>query len=337
MRVVDGEGAAQYPATAIACPYVNATTNDCTNAITQQVGRSGSATLRLNRDVRYHVFAFVSNPSPAWSCPGYRLGTDMLYISPDAVDGLAQQLPAISTFTIAEPTPYDCVTVTVTDDAGNPLQGAVMFVNDGFSQGSNADGQIELDVDPGASYDLGAFITNTGWPCPWVHPDDGTEFHFGERRLVSAEELLDGETFTIAKPEPSDCPPPLPTAEIRIYDDFGVLVPNAFIGVCQYDPATPPTYPPGEVTVCDPATWWRGHDSDGVIRIQVDPDLMYDITGFLSCTDGWFLFGGGNFAQSGYLVWRQSGADLLANGLEMTLIGDIEACLAPVPPAVTPS
>jgi hypothetical protein len=337
VRVVDGDGAARYPATAIACPYLNGTSNDCTKAITQEVGPSGSAVLNLDRDVRYNVFAFVTSPSPQWPCPGYRLGDDMLYLSPDSVDGLAQQLPSMSVFTIAEPTPYDCVTVTVIDDAGNPLEGAGLFVNDGFSHGTNAAGQVNLDVEPGTTYDLGTFITNTGWPCPWVHPDNGTEFHFGERRLVSAEELLDGETFVITKPEPSDCPTPLPTAEIRIVDGSGVLVPNAFVSVCQYDPATPPTYPNGDVNVCAPGTPWRGPDTDGVIRIGVDPDLMYDITGFLSCTNGWYLFGGGNFEQSGYLVWRQSGADLLANGLEMALIGDVETCLAPVPLAVSPS
>ncbi len=134
-------------------------------------------------------------------------------------------------------------------------------------------------------------------------------------------------TLVIAKPDPSDCPPPGPTAEIRVFDEAHNPLPQAFLGICQYDPATPPTYPPPAVTVCDPAEWFVGSDSDGVIRIEVDPDLMYDITSFLSCTDGSFLFNEGNFTQAGYHLDRISGADLLANGLETKIVGDVATCV----------
>lgn len=328
VRVVDGDGRAQYPATAIACPYVGPTA-DCAHPVTEEVGRLGFAVLRLDRAVRYQVFAFVQNPSPAWACPGFFIGSDQLYLGAESLDGTPQELPLLARFTIAEPTAYDCVTVTVTDDSGTPLQGAGLFVDDGFGEApTDANGHTSLSVHPGAVYQLGAFIVGTGWPCPWIQ-DDGAEFHFAESRSVSAEDLLLGVTIVIPKPDPSACAPPPPgtTAEIRIVDEGHEPLPQAFVGVCQYDPATPPTYPPPAVSVCNPAEWWAGSQPDGVIRIQVDADRMYDITGFLSCTDGWFLFGGGNHAQAGYEVWRISGADLLANGLDITIRGDVAGCV----------
>ena len=70
-----------------------------------------------------------------------------------------------------------------------------------------------------------------------------------------------------------------------------------------------------------------------MIRVPIaDPSLMYDITGFLSCTDGWFLFGESNNSMpGGYRFWTISGADLLANGLTFTIIGDVATCVAPIP------
>ena len=330
-RVVDGNGRAQRAATVIACPYVGAA-SDCTHAITEPVGLLGFAVLSLNKDTRYSVFAFVKNPSPAWECPGYPIGNDVLYISPEFANGTPKELPLVSTFTVAKPGPYDCVTVKITDDAGNPLPGAGVHVDGGPSGSGPADssGTVRFKATPGQMYDVEAFISNSGWPCPSLN-QQGTPYHYSEHRIVSAEDLLAGVTLVIHKPDPSECAP-VPKAEIRMVDESGAPLPAAFVGTCGYDASTPPVYAPDVPLVCSADSGWRGPDGDGVIRIDVaDPSLMYNISGYLSCTNGWFLFSEFNNTSNGYTFWTISGADLLANGLELTIVGDVDTCVAPVP------
>jgi hypothetical protein len=329
-RVVDGSGDAQRAAAVVACPYVGAAA-DCSQAIRQAVGPSGVAVLSLNPAVRYRVLAVVTNPMPEWPCPGLPYGNDMLYLSAESLDGTPRELPRIAKFTVIEPTAANCVTVRVTDDIGTPIPHAGLFIDAGYSNGqTDANGTIRMQVTPGTTYDMGAFVADTGWPCPsWVGPD-GTQLHIANRRPVTAEELLAGMTFVIHKPDASECVP-VPTAEIRMVDESGAPLPAAFVSTCGYDASTPPMYEPGTTNVCSPDSGWEGPDGDGVIRVPVaDPTLMYDITGFLSCTNGWYLFGEFNNTLNGYTFWTISGADLLANGLELTIIGDVEACLAPV-------
>ena len=261
-RVVDGNGRAQRAATVIACPYVGAA-SDCTQAIRQPVGLLGFAVLSLNKATRYSVFAFVKNPSPAWECPGYPIGNDVLYISPESTNGTPQQLPLVSKFTVAKPGPYDCVTVRVTDDAGNPLPGAGVHV-DGRPSGSgpaDSNGTVRFKATPGVSYDIDAFVTNTGWPCPWVNPTDGTPFHFGEHRTVTAEQLLAGQTVVIHKPTAYEC------VTVTVTDDAGNPIPEAGLFVND-------GYSNGQT------------DANGTIRIKVTPGTTYEIGAFVAGT-GW--------------------------------------------------
>ena len=418
----------------MACPFVGAT-YDCTQKVVQPTGRFGLAVLKLDKTVRYHLFATVTNPNPAWACPGLAVGPDIVYLSKESFDGLPDQLPQLTNFTIVKPDPADCapvtvvddsgspvpgaglfinndpangltdpngvirvkvtpgttyevgaflansgwpcpaytspdgstfhfseqrtvtaeqlvagqtfiipkptiadcVPVTVVDDSGNPIPGAGLFINNGFGNGlTDPNGVIRVKVTPGTTYEVGAFLANSGWPCPSYTSPDGSTFHFSEQRTVTAEQLLAGQTFIIPKPDPSDCtpPPPVSTGSIRMFDLSGTPLPQAMISYCEYDPSTPPSYPNEPGTDCPRGNGFRGPDGDGVIRVPVtNPNSNLDITGLLACTDGSFLFGDHNNSTSnGYSFWTISASDLVTNGLDLTIIGNVAACLAPAPP-----
>jgi hypothetical protein len=120
-----------------------------------------------------------------------------------------------------------------------------------------------------------------------------------------------------------------------MFDEAGSPLPQAFIGYCEYDPATPPSYPNDPDTDCPRGSGFRAPDGDGVIRVPVtDPGSELDITGYLRCTDGWFLFGDyNNRTENGYAAWTITANDLLTNGLDLEILGDVTACLAPVMPS----
>jgi hypothetical protein len=64
---------------------------------------------------------------------------------------------------------------------------------------------IRMAIAPSLLYDLGPFVTNTGWPCPGFIANDGTEFHFGPNITFTEAELRDGVTLIIPVPTPDDC------------------------------------------------------------------------------------------------------------------------------------
>ncbi len=125
------------------------------------------------------------------------------------------------------------------------------------------------------------------------------------------------------------------TGAIRMFDQAGSPLPQALVGYCEYDPATPPSYPTTPGTDCARGSGFRGPDSDGVIRVPItDPSSKLDITGYLPCTDGWYLFGDYNDrTDNGYAFWTITANDLVTNGLDLRILGDVAVCLAPVPPA----
>ncbi|MET0662322.1 MAG: Ig-like domain-containing protein, partial [Ilumatobacteraceae bacterium] len=165
-RVVDGDGRVQRPSELVACPIVG-TTPDCAHRVVATTGPLGFAVLKLNKDVRYRLLAAVTNPDPAWACPGLPIEGDVVYLSNESFDGLPSELPQLATFTIVEPRPGDCAPITVTDDAGNPLQGAGVFINNDSGNGpTDANGIVTVKVAAGATYEIRAYLPNSGWPCP---------------------------------------------------------------------------------------------------------------------------------------------------------------------------
>jgi hypothetical protein len=135
-----------------------------------------------------------------------------------------------------------------------------------------------MSIDIALLYDLGAFITNTGWPCPWVNPDDGTEFHFGPSGTYTAAQLIAGVTLTIHHPSEAECaPPPTPNAVVSVVDDStGDPLTGAGLFVCAHAPGS-------SECVGDR---FEGPDPDGVIRMVVDDALEYDLGTFITNT-GW--------------------------------------------------
>jgi hypothetical protein len=82
---------------------------------------------------------------------------------------------------------------------------------------ADADGNAWIVLDPTVEYNLTAFATNTGWPNPWVNPDDGTEFHFSAPLIILGADLVEGTTFTVANPAN-----PIPTGTlVHVLDGDG--------------------------------------------------------------------------------------------------------------------
>lgn len=214
VRIADQDGASRPGATAVACPIV-AGQQDCSQRVSADSNRAGIAQLRLDATVVYDVFAVVVDPEPAWACPGVVVDGQELYLS-DRVEALGSAIPKSVTFTISEPSPLDCVVVSVVDDSNGEaltsadlfvcahLPGSIECVGDRF-EGPDPDGIIRMVVDDTLLYDLGAFITNTGWPCPWINPDDGEQFHFGANATYTPAQLLAGVTLTIHHPTEAEC------------------------------------------------------------------------------------------------------------------------------------
>ena len=280
VRILDQDGGPRASASVVACPVIGGE-QDCSQAVGMESNAAGYAHLKLDANVTYGVFSFVSNPEPAWACPGFVIGDQELYLS-DRIEALGSDVPRMLTFTIAEPSPLDCAVVTVTDDSGNVLPTAGLFVcahvpgsteciGDGF-EGPDGDGVIRMEIDLDLVYDLGTFIANTGWPCPGFTAPDGTLFHFGESGSFTADDFLNGVTLVIPVPEPSDCTP----GTVTVTDDSGNVLTTAGLFVCAHEPGN---------SACVGGTF-DGADPDGVIRIDIDPALIYDLRPTVTNT-GW--------------------------------------------------
>jgi hypothetical protein len=302
IRVVAADGRVQVPSTVVACPYVESTIS-CADPATESadVGPGGIARLTLDPSTRYDVFAFVRNPDPAWACPGFQIGTDELYLSDEVVTGTGAEIPRFNQLTIAAPSPYDCVAVRVIDSNGAAVAGAGLFVDDGIAPGlTDADGVIRISVEPGQTYDVGAFVADAGWPCPFVW--EGTELHFSDRRQLSTDELLAGPTFVVRIPDSSECEP-TQIATVLVVDQSGAPVAGA--GLFVNGGFAGPTGAAGEV------------------QFVVEPELTYQVGAFLACSaPATYLFSDGNVDISG--------AALIADGLVLTLVGDVAACQDPL-------
>jgi hypothetical protein len=203
VRVVDQSGAALSPATAFACPYVSGAP-DCSQLVAAEAGRNGVVRLDLERDVRYEITGFVSDPEPEWACDGFLFNGNELYFSKNRIDAMPDDISRRAVLIVVRPEVHDCVPITVVDDAGNPLTSAGMIVcpyaQDGtpcteatFDQ-ADADGIIRLDVEPSVRYNLTAFVADA--TCGG--------FRFSAPRDALGDELVGGATFVI--PRPGACP-----------------------------------------------------------------------------------------------------------------------------------
>jgi hypothetical protein len=102
----------------------------------------------------------------------------------------------------------------VTDDAGNPLPKASLMVcnrniNPGCSgytslHSADADGWIRVAFEPTTSYQLNAFVTDTGWPCPWISPT-GQTFHFSPIIEKLGQDYPARTTLVIHQPTAAEC------------------------------------------------------------------------------------------------------------------------------------
>ena len=282
VRIVDQDGAPRAGAIAVACPVVGGL-QDCSQRITATANRIGLAQLRLDATVTYGVMAVVADPEPAWACPGVVVDGQELYVS-DRIEALGSAVPQSVKFTIAQPSPLDCVVVTVTDDAGDDLLLKANLVVCAHLPGStdcvgddlefpDADGVIRMKIDPSLVYDLMGVASHTGWVCPSFVLPDGTELWFSANGSYTAEQLLAGVVLVVPQPVAENC------KAIAVVDDAGNPLPPGTqwgLFVCGHLPGSADC-------VAGP---FDGQDADGVARIEIDRDLVYDLNVFVVNT-GW--------------------------------------------------
>ena len=238
----------------------------------------GVARIEIDRDLVYELNVFVTNSG--WPCPSgigadgtqYHFGLPGSFTADDFDAGVTLVVPI--------PKPENCVPVAVTDDSGNPLPTAGLFVcahapgsadciGERF-EGPDPDGVIRMSIDPSLLYDLGPFVTNTGWPCPGYIADDGTPFHFGANQTFTADQLLNGVTLVIPAPSPEDC------VRILITDDAGKPLPYSTVWICAHLPNSTDCVGPRD----------QGSDINGVVTLAIDPTLIYDLRPVANNT-GW--------------------------------------------------
>jgi hypothetical protein len=289
LRVIDDDGGRLSPAVVFACPYADGVAN-CDHVVAASTRPNGTARLTLQRDVRYDISAFVEDPDPPWACPGLVQDGHERYFATNPFTATPDRLAKRTSLVINRPTPYDCLTVSVTDDAGDALVTAAIFIcplgTDGTPcaapsfDGPDPDGVIRLDLEPGVTYRLNAFIANSGWACPgFVDPANGATFHFSPTKDVNGADLVDGTTtFVIHHPDTGECdPPPDAAAVVTVLDDAGNALPSAGMFVC-------PLAPDG--TPC-PGPSLDGPDPDGVIRLDgIAHDVTYRLNAFIA-NSGW--------------------------------------------------
>ncbi|MET0662324.1 MAG: hypothetical protein ABWZ42_04250 [Ilumatobacteraceae bacterium] len=230
------------------------------------------------------------------------------------LDGIGQPFPAATSGVRA------CRVVSGAADCATPIE----------SIDDDGDGVVRIVLPVDSQYAVNAFAYDTNWPCPSAE-SDGTPFHHSDAQDVPAGGSIDGATFAIVRPNPGECPSDLPSAVINLLDDAGRSLTDsqAFVDVCGYDPLFPPKYPTTQQHLgCSPDSGFVHPDSEGVIRVHVNPALTYDISSLAHCDDGSFLNGDSNRTPDGYPVWTMTAGELLATGeLTLTIHGDVDACL----------
>jgi len=251
---------------------------DCIGERFEGPDPDGLIRMLIDPTLLYDLGPFVTNTG--WPCPGYiaddgtqfHFGANQSFTADQLLNGVTLVIPV--------PRPEDCVHIVITDDAGNPLPHSTVWICAHLpgstdcvgqrDQGADGNGVVTLAIDPTLIYDLRPVANNTGWPCPSYVFADGNTFHIGEQTSFTATDLVQGVTLTVAVPGPDDC------AEISITDDTGNPLPTAGLFVCAHTPGSADCI--GER--------FDGPDPDGVVRMSVDPDLVYDIGAFIA-NPGW--------------------------------------------------
>ena len=185
---------------------------------------------QADANVTYGVFSFVSNPEPAWACPGFVIGDQELDHT-ERIEPLGCVVPNSMTWsaTASRPPLGWCGdhrwrgirasrgTVSVCHE-----QGSVDCIGDA-SRGRRR--QLDPDEDRiELVYDLGTFIASTGWPCPSYTTPDGTLFHFGGSGSFTADDFLAGIGLVIPLLDLTDC---TPGKTVTVTDDSGNSMPTA--------------------------------------------------------------------------------------------------------------
>ncbi len=140
--------------------------------------------------------AVIAPVSPAGTICFYVYGTAHLladvsgfFTTPDTirvkvVGPTGEVLPRTGVF-VCQKTPTPCFSATV---APPPL--------DGYSR---------IALAPTTVYSLGAFVVGTGWPCPYIPPTGGDEFHFSPETIDVGAAFPDPFTLVLRKPLPTEC------------------------------------------------------------------------------------------------------------------------------------
>jgi hypothetical protein len=229
VTVTDDAGTPLRNSSLVICPLALDGTPCASPTSSNGPDAAGIIRLQIDPHVTYRLQALVADSG--WPCPAYtdpNNGAQFHFSAQRDIVG-ADLIGHTTTFTIHHPSADECAppsnaaVVTVVDDTGTPLPSAGMFVcplaADGTPcpgpsfDGPDPDGVTRLDnIDPGTTYRLQAFITNSGWPCPsYTNPSSGDYWHFSaERDIVGADLIGHTTTFTIHHPTPDECQPPPP-------------------------------------------------------------------------------------------------------------------------------
>jgi hypothetical protein len=211
VRVTDDSGNRLSDAVVMACPIRDGG-SDCSRMITAATNVGAVTRLTLDSGTAYDIVAFVSNPAPAWPCPGFQFAGNELYISANRLTGLPTSMQPPLTLRITRQQAYDCIPVAIIDGQGHPLDGGLIICpaaqgpgcGSPTFDGPDADGIVRVDTDPGVSYSITAYISDSGWPCPHYAAPSGSTFHFSEPLTVDSN-TLPGTDFVIIEPDAADC------------------------------------------------------------------------------------------------------------------------------------
>jgi hypothetical protein len=135
----------------------------------------------------------------------------------------------------------------------------------------NRGGVAKLSLDPASVYRVFAVVADPtpAWACRGFVLG-GQELYLSDAIEGSASQLPRAATLIVAEPSPIDC------AVVTVVDDAGNALPNAGLIVCAHVPGS---------TDCV-GDEFEGPDGDGVIRMKIDPALVYRL-GAIVANTGW--------------------------------------------------
>lgn len=174
------------------------------------------------------------------------------------------------------------VAVRVVDESGGGLAGASVMACPVTNGGADCAGSVVattnrlglagLNLRSQRLYEIKAFVQDPSppWACPGTQVDGHQRYYSSETLTSTPNDLPRLSLLTIVPPDPFSC------VTVSITDQTGAPLPEALLMLC-------PTTVDG--SPC-PSLTFDGPDPDGVIRLDVDPTLTYDITALI-VDSGW--------------------------------------------------